>query len=143
MRRVLAAAALLGAALTLLPAQAADLMRGRTELPELVLGDENGNDYAVPVKDIELEGGKAYRLKITAKGQKEYKFVAPEFFRHIWINQIVINRLEVHMAGAPYHLEFDDQGTIAVDFVAIRPGEYRWAVQGLEERGMTGRLVVK
>ena len=142
MRRVLAAA-LFGAVLAALPAAAADLMRGRSELPELVLGDDSGNDYAVPVKDIEMEGGKAYRLKITAKGQKEYKFVAPEFFRNIWINQIVIDRLEVHMAGAPHHLEFDDQGTIAVDFVAIRPGEYRWAVQGLEERGMVGKLVVK
>jgi hypothetical protein len=141
--RGLLPAILVGGALASVPAAAADLMRGRTELPELVLGDENGNDYALPVKDIEMEGGKAYRLKVTAKGGKEYKFVAPDFFRHIWINQIVINRLEVHMAGAPHALEFDDQGTIAVDFVAIRPGQYGWAIQGLEERGMTGKLVVK
>jgi hypothetical protein len=35
----------------------------------LFLGAED-NDYAVPVKDIEMEAGKPYRLRITAKGQK-------------------------------------------------------------------------
>ena len=133
----------LGAAVTAAPAMAIDLMKGRTALPDLVLGDGASNDYAVPTREIELEAGKAYRLNIVAKGQKEYKFLAGEFFRNVWINQIVIEHLEVHMAGPPHHLEFDDQGTIAVDFVAIRPGEYRWAVQGLEERGMSGKLVVK
>lgn len=134
---------LVGAVMAAMPVQALDLMKGRTDLPELVLGDEDGNDFALPVRDIEMEGGKSYRLKITAKGQKEYKFLAPDFLRNIWINQVVINRLEVHMAGAPYAFEFDDQGTIAVDFVAVRPGEYRWWIQGLEGRGMSGKLVIK
>lgn len=136
----------LAAALALaaiLPAGAVDLVRGRTELPELILGDGESNDYAVSQKDIQLESGKSYRLSITAKGSKEYKFFAPDFFRHTWINQIVINHLEIHMQGAPRHLEFDDQGTIHVEFVAIRPGEYPWYVQGLESRGMTGRFLVK
>jgi hypothetical protein len=61
----------------------------------------------------------------------------------MWINQIVINHLEIHMQGAPRHLEFDDQGTIHVEFVMIRPGEYAWYIQGLESRGMTGRFIVK
>jgi hypothetical protein len=136
-------ALVLAAGLAAAPAGAIDLMKGRSELPELVLGDDAGNDYAVPLRDVELEAGKAYRLNITAKGQKEYKFLASEFFRNIWINQIVVNHLEIHMAGAPHHLEFDDQGTIGVDFVAIRPGTYPWSIEGLESRGMTGRLLVK
>jgi hypothetical protein len=130
-------------ALAALPASALDLMKGRTDLPELVLGDGDSNDYAVPTREIALDAGKAYRLNITAKGRKEYKFVAAEFFRNIWINQIVINHLEVHMAGAPHHLEFDDPGTIAVDFVAIRPGSYPWSIEGLEGRGMSGQLMVR
>jgi hypothetical protein len=133
----------IAATLAVTPALALDLMKGRTDLPELVLGDGASNDYAVPQRDIEIEAGKAYRLNITAKGQKEYKFVAGEFFRNIWINQIVINHLEVHMAGAPHHLEFDEPGTIGVDFVAIRSGTYPWAIEGLESRGMSGKLVVK
>ena len=66
MRPLLAAAL---AALLNSHALAGDLTRGRTELPELVLGAED-NDYAVPVKDIEMEAGKSYRLRITAKGQR-------------------------------------------------------------------------
>jgi hypothetical protein len=125
------------------PAAAVDLMKGRTDLPELVLGNEEGNDYAVSQKEIELESGKSYRLSITSKGGKEYKFFAPDFFGNTWIHQIVINHLEVHMQGAPRHLEFDDQGTINVEFVAIRPGQYPWYVQGYESRGMTGKFIVK
>lgn len=134
---------LLALLIGLSPATATDLVRGRTDLPELVLGTDDGNDYAVSRKDIEMESGKSYRLSVTAKGSKEYKFFAPEFFRHSWINQIVVNHLEIHMQGAPHHLEFDDQGTIHVEFVAIRPGEYPWYVQGLESRGMAGKFIVK
>jgi hypothetical protein len=133
----------LATALAAMPAGAVDLMKGRTDLPELVLGDGESNDFAVPVRDVELEAGRAYRLNITAKGQKEYKFMASEFFRNIWINQIVVNHLEIHMAGSPHHLEFDDLGTIGVDFVAIRPGTYPWSIEGMESRGMSGRLLVK
>ncbi|MGY2047378.1 hypothetical protein [Methylobacterium sp. JK268] len=140
LRSAALAAALLSAAL---PASARDLAKGRTDLPDLVLGDGEGNDYAVSTKDIEMEAGKSYRLRITAKGQKEYKFFATEFFRGVWMNQIVVNHLEVHMAGAPHHLEFDDQGTMEVEFVTVRAGEFPWFVQGLESRGMTGRFIVK
>jgi hypothetical protein len=125
------------------PVAATDLVRGRTDLPELILGNEEGNDFAVSQKNIELESGKSYRLSITTKGAKEYKFFAPESFRHTWINQIVINHLEIHMKGPSHHLEFDDTGTIHIEFVMIRPGEYPWYVQGLESRGMTGRFIVK
>ncbi len=89
-----------------------------------MLGDTNGNDFAVPVKDITMEGGKSYRLNVTSNGGKEYKFMAPEFFRNIWMNQIVINHLEIHPYGAPHHIEFDDAGTISLEFVPIRTGTY-------------------
>lgn len=136
---LIAVAALMQAA----PTAAVDLVKGRDDLPELVLGNEEGDDFAVSQKDIAMESGKSYRLSITAKGTKEYKFFAPDFFRHIWISQIVINHLEIHMQGAPSHLEFDDQGTIDIEFVTIRPGDYPWYIQGLEGKGMTGKFIVR
>ena len=134
-----AAAALLLAA----PAGAVDLTKRRQNLPDLVLGNEEGNDFVVENRDIELEAGKAYRLRIVAKGRQEYKFFAPEFFRNIWLNQIVINHLEIHGGGPPHHLEFDDTGEIGIEFVAIKPGDYTWYAQGLENKGMTGTISVK
>ncbi|KQP92213.1 hypothetical protein ASF57_07130 [Methylobacterium sp. Leaf117] len=135
----LALATLLGAG----SAQALDLTKKRQNLPDLVLGNEEGNDFVVENKEIEIESGKAYRLRIVAKGRQEYKFYATEFFRNIWFNQIVIQHLEIHGSGPPDHLEFDDPGEIAIEFVAIKPGEYPWSVHGLESKGMTGKFVVK
>ena len=125
------------------PASALDLTKKRENLPDLVLGNDQGNDFVVENKDIELESGKAYRLRIVAKGGQEYKFYAPEFFRYIWLNQIVIEHKEIHGGGPPDHLEFDEPGEIAIEFVAIKPGAYKWEARGLESKGMTGTLTVK
>ena len=124
-------------------AHALDLTKKRQNLPDLVLGNEEGNDFVVENRDIELDSGKAYRLRIVAKGRQEYKFYATEFFRNIWFNQIVIQHLEIHGSGPPDHLEFDDPGEIAIEFVTIKPGEYSWSVHGLESKGMTGKFIVK
>jgi len=122
---------------------AADIARGRKKLGEIVLGDKQGNDFAVEGKEIKMEGGKSYRLLITSNGGKEYKFMAPEFFRNVWVNQIVINNIEIHPYGAPHALEFDVAGTVEFDFVPIRTGTYEWFVSGLEDQGMTGKLIVE
>ena len=124
-------------------AEAVDLAKSRTTLPDLVIGDKNGNDYAVSQKDYELESGKAYQIDIISNGGKEYKFFAPELFRDIWINQIVISHLEIHGPGSPHHLEFDDEGAIRLEFVVIRPGDFKWWIGGLEDKGMTGTFKVK
>ncbi len=41
--------------------------------------------------------------------------------RNSWLNQIIINDLEVHMFGAPYGVEFDDEGEIVI-FSSSRSG---------------------
>lgn len=130
-------------AMSVAPASALDLTKKRENLPDLVLGNDEGNDFVVENKDIELESGKAYRLRIVAKGRQEYKFYAPEFFRYIWFNQIVIEHKEIHGGGPPDHFEFDEPGEIAIEFVAIKPGTYKWEARGLEAKGMTGTLTVK
>ncbi|HSI42341.1 MAG TPA: hypothetical protein VLA00_17480 [Xanthobacteraceae bacterium] len=136
-------AATLAAAAVPFAAHAIDLAKGRQDLPEIVLGNTEGNDFAVSVKDITMEGGKSYRLNVTSNGGKEYKFMAPDFFRMVWMNQIVINHLEIHPYGAPRHIEFDDAGTIALEFVPIRTGTFKWWIDGLEDKGMSGTLTVK
>lgn len=141
-RRLLLSTALMGAAGVALPALA-QTTRASKRLTELVLGDDKGNDYAVSQKDFELVSGQGYRWPITSKSTKELKFVAPGFFRNVWMNQIVVNDLEVHMAGAPAHLEFDAPGTFLVQFSTVRPGDYEWWIEGLEDKGMKGRIVIK
>lgn len=143
MLKRLAFLAAAGLALAATPGGATDLAKNRATLPDLVLGDKNGNDYAVSQKDYELEAGKSYQIDIVSNGGKEYKFFSPELFRHIWINQIVINHLEIHGPGAPHHLEWDDEGAIRIEFVVIRPGNFKWWIDGLEEKGMSGTFKVK
>lgn len=138
------AAAALAIGLGALPALAAgDLMKGRQPLDEIKLGDGQQNDFAVTNTEITLETGKGYRLPITSSGGKEYKFVATSFFRHIWVDQIVVNDLEIHMNGGPAFLEFDSEGTIEIHFTPIKTGTYEWYIEGLVEKGMKGKFIVK
>ncbi|MBP0614668.1 hypothetical protein [Jiella mangrovi] len=108
----------------------------------LILG-EGGKPFTVNHTDFYLRAGQAYRWDIKSEGDIEYKFNAPDFFRNVWMNQIVIDDLEVHMAGAPAWLEYDSHGTITVQFQTVRPGRYEWNVGGLDaEHEMKGTITV-
>jgi hypothetical protein len=111
------------------------------KLPELMLGSET-SPFEVSQKDFELIPGQGYRWPISSNGALEYKLHST-LFRNVWMNQIVINDLEVHMNGAPAWLEFDGKGTMLVQFATVRPGEYEWWVEGLEDKGMKGKIVIK
>lgn len=115
--------------------------RASQNVPELILGSKDDN-FAVNQKDFELIAGQGYRWKITSAAGLEYKFMT-DLFRNVWMNQIVINDLEVHMNGAPAWLEFDSEGTINVQFTTVRPGEYTWSVPDLADKGMTGKIIIK
>jgi hypothetical protein len=115
--------------------------RASKKLPELVLGSD-GQPFAVNVKDFELISGQGYRWPISSSGGVEYK-LHTTLFGNVWMNQIVINDLEVHMNGAPAWLEFDGKGTMMVQFTTVRPGEYEWWVEGLEDKGMKGKIIIK
>ncbi len=119
----------------------AAVTRASKNVPELILGSKD-NNYAVNQTDFELVSGQGYRWKITSAAGLEYKFVT-DLFRNVWVNQIVINDLEVHMNGAPAWLEFDSEGTINVQFTAVRPGEYTWSVPDLADKGMKGKITIK
>ncbi len=76
-----------------------------------------------------LQSGAYYEVEIVADGSQELTVVGPEFFRAIWIDEIVINDLEVRPLGLD-SLEFDDEGTLELGFVAIRPGQYELRIAG-------------
>lgn len=102
----------------------------------------NTEDLTFSQNTWELETGKYYRIDITSDGNEEIAVVAPELWRNSWINQIVVNDLEVKSYGL-YSVEFDDAGTFNISFVPIRPGEYEIYVPGYEERGLKGKFIVK
>jgi hypothetical protein len=124
------------------PAAATEkVTRASKDVPELILGSAK-DSFVVNRKDFELVAGQGYRWKITSAAGLEYKFMT-DLFRNVWMNQIVINDLEVHMNGAPAWLEFDSEGTMQVQFTAVRPGQYTWSVPDLADKGMKGTITIK
>ena len=103
----------------------------------------DGRNLTFSNVEYEIETGKYYRWVLTSDGIEEVMVRAPDLFRNSWINQIVINDLEVHTSGAIYGIEFDDEGTVVLTFVPIRPGNYEFFVPGFEERGLSGTFIVR
>ncbi|WP_238368533.1 hypothetical protein [Mesobacterium pallidum] len=99
-------------------------------------------ELTLSVSEFELETGKYYRWRIVHDGGEEFQILAPDLFRNSWINQVVIEDLEVQPFGI-YAIEFDDEGTIDVWFVPIRPGNYDFWIAGYENRGLAGTFVVR
>lgn len=118
----LAVAALLAAS----PAAAHDLgfagllsKENKEDLPSLTLS------VGKPISEapLVLKSGRAYEIEIISDGTGELALEGSGFFRAIWINEIVINGLEIRPFGVE-SLEFDDEGTMDIEFIAIKPGRY-------------------
>jgi len=77
----------------------------------------------------ELESGKYYELIIICDGSGELALSGAEFFRNIWIDEIVINDIEIRPLGVS-SFEFDDEGELELSFIAIRPGTYTLRIPG-------------
>lgn len=95
------------------------------ELPEIELS------VGQPLADapLNLKSGTGYELEISSDGTGELALEGPGFFRAIWINEVVINDLEVRPFGIE-SLEFDDEGTMEIEFIAIKPGRYFLRIPG-------------
>ncbi len=78
---------------------------------------------------ITLQSGAYYEFEIEADGSAELALAGAEFFRAVWIDEIVINDLEIRPLGLD-SFEFDDEGTIELSFVAIKPGTYTLKIPG-------------
>ncbi len=88
---------------------------------------------------LALRSGTYYEIEITADGSQELALVGPEFFRAIWIDEIVIEGLEIRPLGLD-SVEFDEAGTMEIGFLAIKPGRYALTVPGTT--GETQRLEI-
>jgi hypothetical protein len=97
----------------------------RSALPPVTLASGK------PLTDApwDLQSGAYYQVEITSDGSQELALAGPEFFRAIWIDEVVINKLEVRPLALD-SVEFDDEGTLRITFVAIKPGRYQLKIPG-------------
>ncbi|NHF74487.1 hypothetical protein [Paracoccus xiamenensis] len=105
----------------------------KQDLPEIILsvGEPLGEPWA-------LKSGGYYEVEITSDGSGEIALAGAAFLRAIWIDEIVIEGLEIRPFGLD-SLEFDEAGTMEIGFVAIKPGSYELAVPN---GGETQRLQI-
>lgn len=80
-------------------------------------------------EDVVLESGAYYEMLISADGTAELALSGPDFFRAIWMDEIVINEIEVRPMAID-SFEFDDAGVLELSFIAIKPGRYELKVPG-------------
>lgn len=86
----------------------------------------------------ELDSGKYYKIDIVCDGSGELALSGAEFFRNIWVDEVIINDIEIRPMGLS-SLEFDDEGTATIKFIAIKPGRYTLSIPG--SRGESQRAV--
>lgn len=124
------------------PADAQGYIAGKAEaLPELKIGlgdsglRKEGGEYSIVT-------GKGYSLKISSTGMHECAFIAPEFFRNIYVRKVEVNKVEIKLAGL-HEIEMEREGEVELYFVVIRPGEYKWSCRNLETTDLQGTFSVK
>jgi hypothetical protein len=90
----------------------------KQDLPEIMLsaGQPLGEAW-------HLKSGTYYEVEITSDGSQELALAGADFLRAIWIDEIVIEGLEIRPLGLD-SVEFDEAGTMDVGFIAIKPGSY-------------------
>ena len=115
---------------------AAGLLSGKNkeDLPPIIL---SAGEPIAPDGPWELKSGKYYEFEIQGDGSQELALVGPEFFRAIWIDEIVVEGLEIRPLGLD-SIEFDEAGEMEIGFVAIKPGAYYIKIPGTT--GETQRL---
>lgn len=94
------------------------------DLPPLTISAEKPLAEAPLV----LKSGTYYEIELISDGSAELAVSGPGFFRAIWIDEVVINDLEVRPYGIE-SFEFDDEGVLEISFVAIKPGTYTLQTQ--------------
>lgn len=100
----------------------------RGVIPELKL---SSGEPLLESGKITLKSGKYYELEIEADGSQELALIGNDFFRAIWIDEIVIEGIEIRPLGID-SLEFDEAGNVEISFLAIKPGTYSLGVPGSE-----------
>ena len=86
-----------------------------------------------------MTSGTYYEFEIQCDGSQELAIVGPEFFRAIWVDEIVVKGFEIRPIGVD-SIEFDEAGKMEIGFVAIKPVSYYLKVPG--STGETQRLEI-
>ena len=130
-------------ALTALPVAA--MAAGSTFGAAGILSKKNSEDLpeakvsaGMPLLDnpkLTLQSGKYYEWEITSDGSQELSLAGAGFLRAIWIDEIVIEGIEIRPLGVD-SLEFDEAGTVEISFVAIKPGTYTFGVPGRKTQSL-------
>jgi hypothetical protein len=107
----------------------------RETLPELTLSA----GQPVSKGALTLKSGKYYTLEIKADGSQELALEGAGFFRAVWVNEIVIEGIEIRPLGVD-SIEFDEAGEAEISFIAIKPGSYHLKVPG--SRGDTQQVAI-
>jgi hypothetical protein len=110
----------------------------RTDLPPINLtagAMQSEGEYKL------LSGG-YYRIDIVSDGTQEIAVEGPGLFRNVWVNEVVINDLEVRPLGLD-SIEFDDAGTVSLSFVAITPGQYDLRIRGTTGDSQRAAFVIE
>lgn len=89
-----------------------------------------------------LKSGGFYRIEIVSDGSAELALSGGDFFRAVWVNEIVVNDIEIRPMGV-HSLEFDDAGTARMSFVAIQPGTYTLSIPGSSGDGQKAVFVIE
>lgn len=100
------------------------------DLPEATL---SSGEPLLDEKTLTLKSGTYYEWEITADGSQELALAGAGFLRAIWIDEIVIEGIEIRPLGVD-SLEFDEAGTVEISFLAIKPGTYHFGVPGIESQ---------
>ena len=111
--------------------------KNRGKIPDLTLS------AGMPLLEsgkIELKSGTYYELEIEADGSQELALAGAGFFRAIWVDEIVIEGIEIRPLGVD-SLEFDEAGKVEISFLAIKPGTYSLGVPGSDLQKVT--IVIK
>ena len=116
----------------------AGLLNGRKDLDPITLA--SGKPLAKG--PYELTAGKYYRIAVEADGSAELAISGADFFRNVWINEIVINKIEVRPLGID-SIEFDDEGKAQISFVPIRPGTFVLRVPDTTSDSQQAVFIVK
>lgn len=109
--------------------------KNKHDLPPITLS------AGMPLADAPwvLKSGAYYEVEIQGDGSQELGLIGPGFFRAIWVDEIVVEGLEIRPLGLD-SIEFDEAGEMEIGFVAIKPGRYFLKVPG--SSGDTQRLEI-
>lgn len=109
--------------------------KNKQDLPPVILS------AGLPLTDApwQLKSGTYYEFEIQGDGSQELALIGPGFFRAIWVDEIVVEGLEIRPLGVD-SIEFDEAGEMEIGFVAIKPGSYFLKVPG--STGETQRLEI-